>query len=87
MNFLYVGAEGVGPGTRREHLEMQPGDTVLFHPLLLHGSGSNRSAGFRRAISCHYASAACRYVEGLSPIPGKLRPYRLVRGREYQGCI
>ena len=42
--------------------------------LLLHGSGRNRTSGYRRAISCHYASATCRYVEGLSPI-GKGRPY------------
>ena len=44
---------------------MEPVDTVLFHPLLLHGSGSNRSGGFRRAISGHYASAECRYLDGV----------------------
>ena len=38
---------------------MAPGDTLLFHPLLVHGSGRNRSDGFRRAISTHYASADC----------------------------
>ncbi|MEM7220851.1 MAG: phytanoyl-CoA dioxygenase family protein [Pseudomonadota bacterium] len=43
----------------RKHVEMQPGDTLLFHPLLIHGSGSNRSDRFRRAISTHYANAAC----------------------------
>lgn len=43
----------------RVHVEMAPGDTLLFHPLLVHGSGRNRSKGFRRAISTHYASTAC----------------------------
>ncbi len=43
----------------RIHMEMQTGDTLLFHPLLVHGSGHNRSSGFRRAISSHYAAASC----------------------------
>jgi len=43
----------------RVHFEMAPGDTLLVHPLLVHGSGRNRSNGFRRAISTHYASADC----------------------------
>ena len=53
VNFLYVGVKGVGAHPERVHLEMQPGDTVFFHPVLLHGSGQNRTEGFRRAISCH----------------------------------
>lgn len=47
---------------RRVWLEMEPGDTVFFHPLLVHGSGRNRSSGFRRAISTHYASTNCHSV-------------------------
>ena len=43
----------------RAHVEMAPGDTLLFHPLLVHGSGRNRSQGFRRAISAHFASTEC----------------------------
>ena len=43
----------------RQHIEMAPGDTLFFHPLLVHGSGRNRTDGFRRAISIHYASAEC----------------------------
>merc|ERR1712154_328326 len=27
--------------SKRVHLEMGPGDTVFFHPLLIHGSGAN----------------------------------------------
>ncbi len=86
VNFLYVGVKGMGEKTQRIHLEMEPGDTVFFHPILLHGSGQNRSSGFRRAISAHYASATCRYVPGQSPIK-KGRPYVLVRGQEHANCI
>lgn len=44
-------------------LEMEPGDTVFFHPLLVHGSGVNTSNKTRKAISAHYASANCHYIE------------------------
>ena len=57
LNLAYFGAKGVGKHTDRVHLEMAAGDTVFFHPLLLHGSGRNRSGEFRRAISAHFASA------------------------------
>ncbi|XP_011171811.1 phytanoyl-CoA dioxygenase, peroxisomal [Solenopsis invicta] len=45
------------------NLEMQPGDTVFFHPLLIHGSGINKSKRTRRAISCHYAAADCNIID------------------------
>jgi phytanoyl-CoA hydroxylase len=45
--------------SERTHVEMQRGDTLLFHPILIHGSGHNTSQGFRRAISAHYAAASC----------------------------
>lgn len=32
------------------YLEMEPGDTVFFHPILIHGSGSNRTNGFRKVL-------------------------------------
>lgn len=44
---------------QRLHLEMERGDTLLFHPLLIHGSGHNASNAPRRALSSHYASADC----------------------------
>lgn len=86
LNFGYFGARGVGEETERVHLEMEPGDTVFFHPLLLHGSGRNRTSGFRRSISAHYASARCRFLPGQEPV-GRGRPYTLVRGRAHPGCI
>ncbi len=77
LNLAYFGAKGVGPDNERLHLEMEPGDTVLFHPLLLHGSGRNRTPGFRRAISAHYASAEC--LRSWSEERFGERPYRKVR--------
>ena len=83
VNYAYFGAT-VGAHPQRVHLEMEPGDTVFFHPLLLHGSGRNRTQAFRRAISAHYASPTCRYIEGTEP-EGPRRPYRLIRGRDHPG--
>lgn len=67
---------------------MEAGDTVFFHPILIHGSGYdndvfteercsqifvlnllnfvcrwNRTKGYRKAISCHYASADCHFID------------------------
>ena len=86
VNFAYFAAEEVGAHPGRVHLEMEPGDTVFFHPLLLHGSGRNRTSGFRRAISAHYASAECKFIPGGEPIAGA-RPYLLLRGAAHEGAI
>lgn len=45
---MYHGIHNYDPLMPRQHLEMQAGDTVFFHPLLIHGSGTNRTAGFRK---------------------------------------
>lgn len=42
---------------KRVHLEMDPGDTVFFHPLLIHGSGANLTNKNRRSISVHYVNS------------------------------
>jgi phytanoyl-CoA hydroxylase len=65
VNFGFFAAQGVDIASR-VHVEMEPGDTLFFHPLLLHGSGRNRSDDFRRSISVHYASADCRRPETLT---------------------
>ncbi|GAB6020909.1 hypothetical protein CHUAL_003554 [Chamberlinius hualienensis] len=64
VNKFYYGIEGLTDEdfNARVHLEMNKGDTVFFHPLIIHGSGANRTKGFRKAISCHYASSNCEYV-------------------------
>jgi len=48
---------------KRIHLEMDVGDTVFFHPLLIHGSGMNRTTNTRMAISCHFAASDGDYLE------------------------
>ncbi|XP_071833882.1 phytanoyl-CoA dioxygenase, peroxisomal-like [Apostichopus japonicus] len=63
VNKLYHGIQSFDPSMPRVHLEMEKGDTVFFHPLLIHGSGSNKTSGFRKAISCHYASSDCSYID------------------------
>src|SRR6266516_89911 len=43
--------EGIFDETPRTLVPMQPGDAVLFHPLLAHGSGQNRSDRPRRLVT------------------------------------
>jgi phytanoyl-CoA hydroxylase len=47
----------------RAYLEMEAGDCIFFHPMLVHGSGANQSNRYRKAISCHYASSNCDYID------------------------
>ncbi|XP_015928873.1 phytanoyl-CoA dioxygenase, peroxisomal [Parasteatoda tepidariorum] len=65
VNKMYHGVSDLKENQkdRRVFLEMEAGDTVFFHPLLIHGSGANRTKGFRKAISCHYASSDCDYID------------------------
>jgi phytanoyl-CoA hydroxylase len=59
VNAGFFGVDVDAPASERVYVEMDRGDTLFFHPLLIHGSGRNRSRNFRRAISSHYASGAC----------------------------
>ncbi len=78
VNVAYLGAVGADALLeRRVHLEMEPGDTVFFHPLLLHGSGRNRTSAFRRAISAHYANVEVTWEWAGGDLK---RPYRIVTG-------
>ncbi|KAL6460018.1 hypothetical protein MHYP_G00317770 [Metynnis hypsauchen] len=63
VNKMYHGIRNYDPSHPRLHVEMEKGDTLFFHPLLIHGSGMNQTQGFRKAISCHYASADCYYID------------------------
>ncbi|KAM9635114.1 phytanoyl-CoA dioxygenase, peroxisomal-like [Morphnus guianensis] len=56
----------------RVHLVMEKGDTVFFHPLLIHGSGINKTSGFRKSISCHFASSECYYIDVKNTIQKQL---------------
>ena len=85
QNFLFLGAKGID-ADQRAHLEMDPGDTVFFHPLLVHGSGFNRTEGLRRAIAVHYANSHCEDIwEGATEYIGEYNPRfdcRLVCGQD-----
>jgi len=63
VNKMYHGIQDYDPSQERVHLSMEEGDTVFFHPLLIHGSGANRSSRFRKAISTHYAASECQYID------------------------
>ena len=79
LNMGYFGAADLGDRLeQRVHLEMEPGDTVFFHPVLLHGSGRNRTQGFRRAISAHYTALDVEWVWKQEDFAA--RNYRIVRG-------
>lgn len=63
VNKMYYGIQDFDfEKAKLVHLEMEAGDTVFFHPILIHGSGANRTEGFRKAISCHYAASECSYI-------------------------
>eukprot|EP01065_Artemidia_motanka_P035849 TRINITY_DN43742_c0_g1_i1.p2 TRINITY_DN43742_c0_g1~~TRINITY_DN43742_c0_g1_i1.p2 ORF type:complete len:376 (+),score=91.73 TRINITY_DN43742_c0_g1_i1:61-1128(+) len=66
-------------------VDMQPGDTVFFHPLLHHGSGRNRSTGCRQAISSHYVGCSCVYFDPLRDPVQRLRAERVAAtgGHQY----
>lgn len=85
INLAYFGVKDLEVDNRT-HLEMDPGDVVFFHPLLIHGSGQNRSQGFRRAISSHYAACECTYNENGRQMAA-IRHYQLVRGKEVDGGL
>ncbi|XP_057587608.1 phytanoyl-CoA dioxygenase, peroxisomal [Hippopotamus amphibius kiboko] len=63
VNIMFHGIQDYDKNDARVHLLMEKGDTVFFHPLLIHGSGRNKSQGFRKAISCHFADANCHYID------------------------
>jgi len=80
LNGGYFGAANLGDVMEtRVHLEMEPGDTVFFHPILLHGSGRNRTQGFRRAISAHYTALDVEWAWRIRETFDRRR-YRIVRG-------
>jgi phytanoyl-CoA hydroxylase len=64
VNAMYYGIQDLDlDKLKLVPLEMSKGDTVFFHPRLIHGSGANRTDGFRKAISCHYAASECEYID------------------------
>jgi hypothetical protein len=69
--------------SRERLLVMKAGSVSFHHSLLMHASGPNRSASFRRGYAFHYMSAQSRWTGD----PAKKPEYLLLRGREYPGCV
>jgi ectoine hydroxylase-related dioxygenase (phytanoyl-CoA dioxygenase family) len=44
-------------------IECKPGDVLAIHPSVIHGGGTNRSAGHRRIISVHWLPADTKAVD------------------------
>ncbi|XP_046340616.2 phytanoyl-CoA dioxygenase, peroxisomal-like [Haliotis rufescens] len=63
VNVAYFGVKNYDPSIPRVHLEMEAGDTVFFHPLLIHGSGTNSTEDCRKSISCHFVTGDMTYVD------------------------
>ena len=65
---MYHGVQDYDPHSPRVHLEMEAGDTVFFHPILIHGSGTNRTNGFRKVkiylqiLNLSLLAATCRLL-------------------------
>ncbi len=45
---MYHGIQDYDPKAELVHLSMEEGDTVFFHPLIIHGSGANKTTDFRK---------------------------------------
>jgi ectoine hydroxylase-related dioxygenase (phytanoyl-CoA dioxygenase family) len=58
--------EGFFDETHRTLVAMQPGDAVLFHPLLAHGSGRNESDRPRRLITMWFRGGGPALVKASS---------------------
>uniref|UniRef100_A0A8D0WF07 Phytanoyl-CoA dioxygenase, peroxisomal n=1 Tax=Sus scrofa TaxID=9823 RepID=A0A8D0WF07_PIG len=63
VNLMFHGIQDYDKNNTRVYVTMEKGDTVFFHPLLIHGSGRNKTEGFRKAISCHFAASDCKYID------------------------
>ena len=64
VNKAYFGIKALPTNLKygTHHLKMKAGDCVFFHPLLIHGSGENKTEGYRKAMCCHFASSQYFFV-------------------------
>ena len=61
MNKAYHGVIDYNPDSgTRIWAEMEAGDTIFFHPIILHGSGANRTDGFRKVRNIKLNSSRFR---------------------------
>ncbi|MBL9039450.1 MAG: phytanoyl-CoA dioxygenase family protein [Archangium sp.] len=74
VDFAYDAAstnEGVFDETHRTLVSMQPGDAVIFHPMLAHGSGANRSDRLRRLVTLWFRGGGPDPLKGPHIEPGR----------------
>ncbi len=72
---------------RMAPVEMEPGDGLVFHSLLIHGSAPNRSEQPRRAITLSYMSAASKYVGRNRANPEPKPDYFRIAGDDVPGGV
>lgn len=77
------GIEGYEGHPDEVFVNLQPGDGLFFHSRLLHRAGPNTSQRHRRVLTVHYASAECKFEGTVN----SALDFRLVRGRNHEGCI
>jgi len=64
-------------------ITMKAGSCSFHHSLILHKSNANHTQHPRRGAAVHYMSARSRWTH-----PSLAKPdYKLLRGREYPGCV
>lgn len=68
---MYHGIKDCDSNIPLLHLEMNAGDTVFFHPLLIHGSGANTTNRFRKVqkIQCMKCQEGARFYDMFLKIP------------------
>lgn len=71
--------EGFYDHPDKKVLEVKAGDSVLFHPHLLHTTGGNKTKGHRRVLTVHLASANCQPTGMIKEFG-----FQLVRGQTYE---
>ncbi len=64
-------------------ITMKAGSCSFHHSLILHKSNANHTQHPRRGAAVHYMSARSRWTHPSLPKPD----YKLLRGREYPGCV
>jgi len=69
--------------SREKAITMSAGSCSFHHSKLLHRSGPNRTAGYRRGLAIHYMSSQSRWTHPSMPKP----TYPLLRGQEYPHCV
>ena len=68
---------------REAPIVMPSGGCSFHHSLLLHRSGANTTSHARRGLAVHYMPSRCRWTNAAAGKPN----YRLLRGREFPGCV